>query len=418
MTTKTHNQDNTPPLKIAADTSTTSNKSQHQLVDVGSASPKMEKMLCNCEEDLTSLKTETKSLPAQSASDIFYAMMNGEAIEEDPTSDIDDELMISRRSHHSSSAGSTRTGKSSKKSSMTATTTCATKRSSWSAPPTVITIDEHECTNDSNECVEPLKKSVEEDDDTNQEFYHSSKRPNSNSIFYQLAHEVRTKFELREKAGRFQECVDVRDRTKNLVVYKQCFVGSEAVDAMIYTKLVETREDAVKLAGQLQHELGFFRHVRGKRHLFKDSDDSFYQYTNTGGGNGDSNTSKKMDSCDSSVQSGLTNSERHQYCPSEESLENMAKAFRGCVELKDRRFRLKTYKQCFVGSEAVDILVQTRLVETRKDAVEFGRTLMRELGLFQHVTGDHSFLDEPKFYRFTEHGKPQSRMLPMSLATL
>ena len=97
----------------------------------------------------------------------------------------------------------------------------------------------------------------------------------------------------------------------------------------------------------------------------------------------------------------------------------MAALFRECVDVRDRRFRMKTYKQCFVGSEVVDMLVNTRVVSTRKEAVQFGRTLAKELDLFSHVTGEHAFCDDYLFFRFHDAGvKQDKRVLPMTLATL
>ena len=74
-------------------------------------------------------------------------------------------------------------------------------------------------------------------------------------------------------------------------------------------------------------------------------------------------------------------------------LEDIAVAFRENVELEDRRFRLKTFKGCFVGLEAVDYLVKSGAAPSRQDAVELGNALMASY-VFEHVTRDHAFADE------------------------
>lgn len=84
------------------------------------------------------------------------------------------------------------------------------------------------------------------------------------------------------------------------------------------------------------------------------------------------------------------------------SLETIADNFRSNVDIKDRKYRLKTFKQCFVGSEGVDYLLETGHAQTREDAVQLGRSLAHEFNLFQHVTGDHEFLDDYKFYKFVD----------------
>lgn len=84
-------------------------------------------------------------------------------------------------------------------------------------------------------------------------------------------------------------------------------------------------------------------------------------------------------------------------------LESIAAKFKENVQVQDRKYHLKTYKECFVGSEAVDYLVESGATSTREDAVELGRALQSTY-LFEHVTRDHQFADKPLFYRFLEDG--------------
>ena len=78
------------------------------------------------------------------------------------------------------------------------------------------------------------------------------------------------------------------------------------------------------------------------------------------------------------------------------------------MEVKDRRFRLKTYPSCFVGAEAVDYMVTSKIAESRQDAVRIGKALAREFFLFEHVTKEHLFEDKYLFYRFSD--VPLSRL--------
>ena len=268
---------------------------------------------------------------------------------------------------------------------------------------------------------------------------HSSRKSSSSStatpsVFFQFANQVRTRHELNIKAMKFREFVDVRHRTHNLKLYRNCFVGSEAVSAMIYNGMVETREQGVNLGRQMAKDLGLFRHVKGW-YLFQDSDDYFYQFRYGNGGTtstSNSVASQQGDFDELTFGTGLSSCDTHSITPSSDDiivgditegccgrLQQMAKAFRECVDVKDRRYRLKTYKNCFVGSEAVDMLVSTRIANSRSEAVEFGRTLARELNLFSHVTEDHAFCDKNLFFRFNDSGiKPNKRVLPIVLATL
>ena len=56
-----------------------------------------------------------------------------------------------------------------------------------------------------------------------------------------------------------------------------------------------------------------------------------------------------------------------------------------------------------IFSDAVDTMVERGLAKTRTEAVELGRMLARELGLFRHVTGDHAFSDDYLFFRFCDN---------------
>jgi hypothetical protein len=68
------------------------------------------------------------------------------------------------------------------------------------------------------------------------------------------------------------------------------------------------------------------------------------------------------------------------------------------LEIKDRRDRLNLYPVCFIGSEAVDWLVQRQNC-TREEAIALGQLLI-ERGIIHHVSDEHPFQDDYHFYRF------------------
>ncbi|CAN8067138.1 unnamed protein product [Agarophyton chilense] len=87
--------------------------------------------------------------------------------------------------------------------------------------------------------------------------------------------------------------------------------------------------------------------------------------------------------------------------PPELDLGELATRFKSNVSIRDRRYRLQTYKDCFVGSEAVQWLVTSGTAQSRADAVRLG-LLMQEAGLIEHCLRDHDFKDEDLFYKFIE----------------
>ena len=78
-----------------------------------------------------------------------------------------------------------------------------------------------------------------------------------------------------------------------------------------------------------------------------------------------------------------TTDKRKQYA----SFEQLGEYLEKNAVVEDRRYRLKTYKQCFVGSQLVSLLMDTGCCSDRTQAVEVGRRVAKQLNLFQHVAG-------------------------------
>ncbi|MDJ0571288.1 MAG: hypothetical protein QNJ53_19865 [Pleurocapsa sp. MO_192.B19] len=79
------------------------------------------------------------------------------------------------------------------------------------------------------------------------------------------------------------------------------------------------------------------------------------------------------------------------------SLAREIQADRG-VEIKNRWYNLRLYRQCFIGSELVDWLVETKGISTQ-EAIILGQSLLG-YRLIRHVCDDHDFKNEFLFYRF------------------
>ncbi len=81
-------------------------------------------------------------------------------------------------------------------------------------------------------------------------------------------------------------------------------------------------------------------------------------------------------------------------------LEALVTAMRepGGLEIKDRRDHLNFYPACFIGSEAVEWLVQAQNC-TREEAIQLGQILI-ERGIIHHVLDEYPFRDDYFFYSF------------------
>ncbi|NET55726.1 MAG: mechanosensitive ion channel [Symploca sp. SIO2E6] len=70
----------------------------------------------------------------------------------------------------------------------------------------------------------------------------------------------------------------------------------------------------------------------------------------------------------------------------------------GGLEIRDRKYRLKSYHNCFVGFEAVKWLMKTQKA-TKEEAIRLGQMLL-EQKIIHHVEDQHDFKDAYLFYRF------------------
>ncbi|KAK2895427.1 hypothetical protein Q8A73_014915 [Channa argus] len=97
----------------------------------------------------------------------------------------------------------------------------------------------------------------------------------------------------------------------------------------------------------------------------------------------------------------------HSKIPSEK-LQRAGKVLRNAIlsraphMIRDRKYHLKTYRQCCVGTELVDWLVlQSACVLTRSHAVGMWQALLEE-GVLNHVDQELGFQDKYLFYRFLD----------------
>lgn len=195
--------------------------------------------------------------------------------------------------------------------------------------------------------------------------------------------------QLSQIASLLKRGLEVRNRTFRLKSYPKCFIASHAVDYMVKEGFCISREEAVDLGKELQRELGLWHHVCND-HEFEDQY-FFFRFSNYADSTTDDDTM--------SFKSGDSNDDSHR---SDISIDEVASKLVRGINVKDRTFKLKKYRNCFLGNEAVDFMVQAKLASSRADAVALGRELLQKHELFYHVTRSRSFEDEYYFYRFSQ----------------
>ena len=213
---------------------------------------------------------------------------------------------------------------------------------------------------------------------------------------------------LPQTAQVFKQLAFMKDRSYRMRKYENVFLGSQAVDALVYNGLATSRTNAIQLGRALAKELGLFKHSMDPTELF-DDDDNFYEFKDPI----DENDKKPEWASVWDPECGILADPILQF---DSSMSNEADVFLRCLDIRDRKQPLVTYKNCFIGSEAVDALVLSGYCLTREKAVDFGRKLEQELSLFGSVTGGYDFQDENFLYRLSDVFQERSRNAQMFLS--
>lgn len=170
-------------------------------------------------------------------------------------------------------------------------------------------------------------------------------------------------------ASRLARVLDIQDRRWRLQAYPRCFIGSEAVQRIAATWSC-SRGEAVEL-GQALGQLGLLVHVV-QEHPFLD-DELFYRLAWT----------------DAVADEGLG------------ALWNTL-SLPGGLEAQTRKYLGKAYPDCWVGRQAVDLLVGKHGLDRLQAWLALHRLM--QFGLFEHVTRARPFIDGEFFYRFAPTG--------------
>mmetsp|Transcript_5027 Transcript_5027/g.12695 ORF Transcript_5027/g.12695 Transcript_5027/m.12695 type:complete len:489 (-) Transcript_5027:53-1519(-) len=77
------------------------------------------------------------------------------------------------------------------------------------------------------------------------------------------------------------------------------------------------------------------------------------------------------------------------------------RAKEGGLDIKDRRYHLIPYTQCFTGKGFVEWMLVHKRAADEAEAIKIGNELLKVHGVFDHVKGEHELKNEELFYRFT-----------------
>ena len=215
----------------------------------------------------------------------------------------------------------------------------------------------------------------------------------------------------------------IKDRTYRFKTYKNCFVCSEVVDCLVQEELASSREHAVALGVELQEQSHFWYHVVDEQHLFSDKYLFFRLATGTAvtsssNGIGINHGGQSLQQLDQHQEKKHNINRTSSSVPPHDksTLHVLAIKLLEGLEIKERTYRLRKYKKCFVCSEAIDYMIAEGLVKSRKEAVAVGIALQRETNFWHHVVDHHLFADSFLFFRLSREedtGQSNSQVLVM-----
>jgi len=179
----------------------------------------------------------------------------------------------------------------------------------------------------------------------------------------------------------------IKLQTKGITRVKNCFYGRELVDWLYSHVRVGSRQEAVEVGGELVE-----RYVRAvsvkRRDKFYDAK-VCYRFINLA----------DDETCDDSSFVDPLDDELQVSSALVDDLLPLLSDGESGVELKDRKYHLRKFTNCFVGSEATTWIAEY-LNTTRAKAVEIGQRMVAS-GFLHHVTNGHDFEDAYLFYCFS-----------------
>ena len=180
------------------------------------------------------------------------------------------------------------------------------------------------------------------------------------------------------------------------------FSGYDLVTYLLNKKYANTRSSALHIGRRMGYEFGLFEHVNMDYDLLDDKQ-ILYRFTPV-------KKREVVELCEEAtfIHNNNVHTEEQQQqddCTTIYNIDYIADVFEEGVEVGPHVFHYRTYKDTFVGRDAVSFLVQHRLSKSRQDAVRIGN-LLYERGIFRHCTDDHhhgGLKDKFLFYRFVPH---------------
>ena len=186
-----------------------------------------------------------------------------------------------------------------------------------------------------------------------------------------MAQQAKSEITLQQQAQLLERYLSIKDRKYNTKTYRNCFVGTDAVQKIIALRFACNPMDAVAFGNKLDRS-NLICHVE-QEHIFK-NEALFYRYTPSYYANMDHSKS---------------------------TLQEKARVLEHNLNIKNRRYKVSVYNNCFVGTDAIRKMIQLKLASNAAEAIQFGNALI-DAHIVHHVEKEHKFKNEGLFYRFSD----------------
>lgn len=149
--------------------------------------------------------------------------------------------------------------------------------------------------------------------------------------------------------------------------FKHSFTGEKVVSFLLTAGIVKNREDGKRVGTVFMRE-GLIAGVTSKTETFLDEKNQFYRFC------------VKL---------------------SADKANAIVAKLKPKVVVKNRKYRMSTYRHCFIGEECIDVMIGEGIAKNRSEASQVGNALlMMSPPYIEHVTGDSYFQDDFFFFRF------------------
>ncbi|KDO35665.1 hypothetical protein SPRG_18827 [Saprolegnia parasitica CBS 223.65] len=171
--------------------------------------------------------------------------------------------------------------------------------------------------------------------------------------------------------GRFlRKIIEVKRRFQKLKPIKDCFLGSDAVGALMFYGFAIDENESI-LLGNVLLKLGYIEDVHGPAATILNKSDAFYRF------------SKALEFHDDNAALSLENdalanaADMHALI-SEESLAILTRVLHHVLEKKNKLLFHKGHVGCFMGAELVMALREMKIATSTIDAILVGQSMFED----------------------------------------